>query len=83
MISLKKFARMKWTGTEKQKETITSDGYHLIVKRVNETKYSWAVSYNGNVIKKFENKSKFKDTIPRAKRQAIRLMVSHMLNKID
>jgi len=73
---------MNWTGTNKQKETITDDGYRLIVKCVDKCTYTWSVFYRGNRIKKFTDKSPFKETMARAKRQAIRLMVNHMLKKI-
>lgn len=74
---------MNWIGTKKQKESITDDGYHLIVKYVNHNSYTWLVYFKGKLLKNFENKSLFKDSIPRAKRQAIRLMVRHMLKKIN
>lgn len=74
---------MNWTGTKKQKETITNDGYHLIVKSINYHGYTWLVYFKGNMVERFQNKPIFKDSIPRAKRQAIRLMVWHMQKKTD
>ncbi len=74
---------MKWIGTKRQKETITNDGYHLVVKYLDKAKYTWLVSFKGNLIKRFENKSIFKESMPRAKRQAIRLMIWHMQKKTD
>lgn len=74
---------MNWTGTKIQKETITNDGYHLVVKSIDTSMYTWLVSFKGSLVKRFENKPIFKDSMPRAKRQAIRLMVWHMQKKID
>ncbi|MGH1387661.1 hypothetical protein [Kordia sp.] len=73
---------MNWIGTKKQKESITNDGYHLLVKCIDESRYTWTVSYRGNMLQKFKNKPITKNSMPRAKRQAIRLMVYHMLKKL-
>lgn len=74
---------MNWVGSEKQKESITEDGYHLIVKYIDDLGYSWKVYYKENLVKNLENQPSFKATIPRAKRQAIRVMVYHMMKKVD
>lgn len=74
---------MNWVGSENQKESITEDGYHLIVKYIDELRYSWKVYYQGSQINKIKSQSNFKASMPRAKRQAIRLMVYHMLKKVD
>lgn len=74
---------MTWNGTEKYMETETNDGYLLTVKSIATSKYTWTVYYEGKRIQHLKNSPIFKDCIPRAKRQAIRLMVWHMLKKID
>ena len=74
---------MIWEGNKKQKEAITNDGYCLIVKHIDELKYTWKVYYRTKQVKPFKSKPIFKETIPQAKRQAIRLMVCHQLKKID
>lgn len=74
---------MKWIGSKKQKEAITKDGYHLIIKCLGDYKYAWIVYFKGDLIKGFENKPVYKDSMDKAKRQALRLMVQHMLKKRD
>lgn len=73
---------MNWIGTKKQKESITNDGYHLVVKRIDDSRYIWSVCYRGNQLQRIKNMPVTKGSMPRAKRQAIRLMVYHMQKKL-
>lgn len=72
---------MNWEGSDKQKEAVTNDGYHLIVKRIGEDKYAWKVYHNSRNITSFDSKPVFKKTLPQAKRQAIQLMINHLLKR--
>ncbi|WP_298423402.1 hypothetical protein [uncultured Kordia sp.] len=73
---------MTWKGTKNYMEAETNDGYLLTVKPMKPSKYTWNVYYKGKRIQHLENNPIYKENIPRAKRQAIRLMVSHMLKRI-
>lgn len=74
---------MTWNGTKKYMEAETMDGYLLTVKPITISKYTWTVYYNGTRINHLKNSPIYKDNMPKAKRQAIRLMVSHMLQKLN
>ena len=74
---------MNWIGTKNQKETITNDGYHLVVVQVDPSRYTWIVSYNGSIVNKIKNQSSFKTSLSTAKRQAIRLMINHLRDKVE
>lgn len=74
---------MNWSGDDKRKEAFTNDGYHLVIKQIEDSKYMWKVFYQKKLIMPYRKNPVFKNSIPKAKRQAIRLMVNHMLKKID
>ena len=80
--TVKKITIMIWSGTKKYMESETNDGYLLTVKYMAESKYTWTVYFKGRRIKPLNN-SIYKNNLPRAKRQAIRLMVWHVLKKVD
>lgn len=70
---------MIWFGSKKTKEAITNDGYHLKVKYIEDNKYIWIVHYNEVRLEYIPNKPIFVNNFAKAKRQAIRLMLKHML----
>jgi hypothetical protein len=71
---------MRWIKSKDVIESHTDEGYHLKVICVSDI-FFWYVYYRGMLLKFNKTKFIYKKSLASAKRQAISLMVTHMLKK--
>lgn len=74
---------MNWERKNSKILAKSNDGYELVVLCENEHTYKWLVYFNKKIINNINKNSTKKKSLQQAKRQAIRVMIKHMLQKID
>ena len=69
---------MRWEGTKKYKELITEDGYYLKVQFIEESKYSWIVLRNGEIVERAITEQDYGTSMQTAKAKAKLSMVRNL-----